>query len=69
MNGEEDVIHERQRVADGMDNDILRIVNIGKVYGKGPTAKKALDNISLGVGVGTCFGLLGPNGAGVSQTR
>jgi ATP-binding cassette subfamily A (ABC1) protein 2 len=61
---DQDVATERRRVEESNDDDIIQIVNVGKVYGKGKNAKTALQDVTLGIGVGTCFGLLGPNGAG-----
>ena len=39
---------------------LLDIVNITKIYGN----LHAVDDVSLTIFQGTCFGLLGPNGAG-----
>ncbi len=47
---------------------ILEIKNLCKVYGRGPSATVAVDNISLTIQRGAFFGLLGPNGAGKSTT-
>ncbi len=47
---------------------MLEIKNLVKVYGKGQTAKTAVDGISLSIPKGSFFGLLGPNGAGKSTT-
>jgi len=47
---------------------MLEIKNLTKVYGKGPCAKHAVDDISLSIPRGSFFGLLGPNGAGKSST-
>lgn len=47
---------------------MLEIKNLVKVYGKGTSAKTAVDNINLTVERGAFFGLLGPNGAGKSTT-
>lgn len=45
---------------------MLEIKNLVKVYGTGPKAKKAVDDVSLSIPKGSFFGLLGPNGAGKS---
>jgi ATP-binding cassette subfamily A (ABC1) protein 3 len=59
---DEDVIAENQRVAVGEANsDLIVIDQMTKVYGNG---KVAVDNLSLGIPAGQCFGLLGINGAG-----
>lgn len=46
------------------DENILTIRNLSKTYRK--DQKAALDNVSLSVKRGECFGLLGANGAGKS---
>lgn len=43
---------------------MLKVKNITKYYG----TKKAVDNLSFGVGDGEIFGLLGANGAGKTTT-
>ncbi len=43
-------------------SSILELKNVKKTYGN----RVALDNVSLTVKEGSCFGLLGPNGAGKS---
>lgn len=48
------------------DTNMLEIKDLVKVYGSGPKAKKAVDNVSLSIPKGSFFGLLGPNGAGKS---
>ncbi len=45
---------------------MLEIKNLTKIYGKGPKAKLAVDQVSLSIPKGSFFGLLGPNGAGKS---
>jgi ABC-2 type transport system ATP-binding protein len=45
---------------------MLEIKNLTKVYGQGPKAKTAVNNVSLAIPKGSFFGLLGPNGAGKS---
>lgn len=47
---------------------MLEIKNLVKVYGRGDTAKRAVDGISLSIPKGSFYGLLGPNGAGKSTT-
>lgn len=52
-----DVIAEQERVLQGEANDDLIVINqLTKMY---DTGKKAVDNISLGIPAGECFGLLG----------
>ncbi|MFA9556763.1 ABC transporter ATP-binding protein [Evansella sp. AB-rgal1] len=46
--------------------EILRIENLSKVYGKGETAVKALDNISFSVKKGEFLAIIGPSGSGKS---
>jgi ABC-2 type transport system ATP-binding protein len=42
---------------------MIEIKQLSKIYGRGPRAVTALDNVDLQIGAGM-FGLLGPNGAG-----
>jgi ATP-binding cassette, subfamily A (ABC1), member 3 len=57
-----DVVQEQERVATGKANeDLIVLDQLSKVYDNG---KKAVNNISLGIPHGQCFGLLGINGAG-----
>ena len=60
---------EHRRTGPGFDKAIL-IDNLGKVYGTGPlsTETHAVNNLSLMVKPGECFGLLGTNGAGKTTT-
>jgi putative ABC transport system ATP-binding protein len=46
--------------------DILKIENLFKVYGKGETAVKALDDISFSVKKGEFVAIIGPSGSGKS---
>ncbi|TRZ35610.1 ABC transporter ATP-binding protein [Niallia circulans] len=46
--------------------DILRIENLSKVYGKGDTEVKALDNVSFTVKKGEFVVIIGPSGSGKS---
>lgn len=46
--------------------EILRIENLSKVYGKGDTAVKALDNVSFTVNKGEFVAIIGPSGSGKS---
>ncbi|MEH7275095.1 ABC transporter ATP-binding protein [Neobacillus vireti] len=46
--------------------DILQIENLSKVYGKGETAVKALDNVSFSVKKGEFVAIIGPSGSGKS---
>lgn len=55
-----DVIDEQDRVLRGEANDDLIVISqLTKIF---DTGKKAVDNISLGIPAGECFGLLGING-------
>ena len=59
---DEDVVAENHRVFAGeANNDVIVIDRLTKVYGNG---KLAVNNLSLGIPPGECFGLLGINGAG-----
>ncbi|MGB8001720.1 MAG: ABC transporter ATP-binding protein [Anaerobacillus sp.] len=46
--------------------DILQIENLSKVYGKGETAVKALDDVSFTVSKGEFVVIIGPSGSGKS---
>ncbi|RKL67385.1 peptide ABC transporter ATP-binding protein [Salipaludibacillus neizhouensis] len=46
--------------------DILQIKNLSKVYGKGETAVKALDDVSFSVKKGEFVVIIGPSGSGKS---
>ncbi|WP_099364358.1 ABC transporter ATP-binding protein [Fredinandcohnia onubensis] len=46
--------------------NILQIENLSKVYGKGETAVKALDNVSFSVKKGEFVAVIGPSGSGKS---
>jgi ATP-binding cassette, subfamily A (ABC1), member 3 len=61
-----DVLAEQSRVLEGGANsDLIVISQLTKVYDNG---KKAVNNLSLGIPHGQCFGLLGINGAGKTTT-
>jgi hypothetical protein len=54
---DDDVLNEQDRVLSGQANDDLIVISqLTKIY---DTGKKAVDNISLGIPAGECFGLLG----------
>ncbi|XP_027499661.1 ATP-binding cassette sub-family A member 13 [Corapipo altera] len=64
-----DVEMERQRLFGGRTgNDVLLLYNLRKCYGGFSKKNTAVENISLGIPKGECFGLLGTNGAGKSTT-
>ncbi|XP_063255537.1 ATP-binding cassette sub-family A member 13 [Prinia subflava] len=64
-----DVEMERQRLFGGRTgNDVLLLYNLRKCYGAFSKKNTAVENISLGIPRGECFGLLGTNGAGKSTT-
>ncbi len=46
--------------------EILRVENLSKIYGKGETAVKALDNVSFSVQKGEFLAIIGPSGSGKS---
>lgn len=46
--------------------EILKIENLSKVYGKGETAVKALDDVSFTVNKGEFVAIIGPSGSGKS---
>ncbi len=63
---DDDVIAEQDRIIGGEGfNDLIVINRLTKQYENG---KLAVDNLSLGVPRGQCFGLLGINGAGKTTT-
>lgn len=46
--------------------EILRVENLSKIYGKGETAVKALDNVTFSVKKGEFLVIIGPSGSGKS---
>ncbi|CAH2715269.1 Lipoprotein-releasing system ATP-binding protein LolD [Neobacillus rhizosphaerae] len=46
--------------------DILKIEHLSKIYGKGETAVKALDDVSFSVKKGEFVAIIGPSGSGKS---
>lgn len=50
------------------DTPALELRELGKTYGRGAGAKRAVDGVSLSVRCGEVYGFLGPNGAGKSTT-
>lgn len=46
--------------------NILQIENLSKIYGKGETAVKALDDVSFSVSKGEFVAIIGPSGSGKS---
>jgi ABC-type multidrug transport system ATPase subunit len=61
------VAAEREAVLSGsVEDPIMLVKNVTKVYAEGTKHFTALGGISLSLRAGDCFGLLGPNGAGKS---
>ena len=59
---DDDVLAEQDRVeAGGANDDLIVLDKLTKIYDNG---KVAVNNLSLGIPPGECFGLLGINGAG-----
>ena len=46
--------------------EILRVENLSKIYGKGNTKVKALDNVSFSINKGEFVAIIGPSGSGKS---
>ncbi|HLR75655.1 MAG TPA: ABC transporter ATP-binding protein [Virgibacillus sp.] len=46
--------------------NILKVEHLSKVYGKGPTAVKALDDVSFSIKKGEFVAIIGPSGSGKS---
>ena len=46
--------------------EILKVENLSKIYGKGETAVKAIDDISFSVEKGEFVAIIGPSGSGKS---
>lgn len=46
--------------------EILKVEHVSKVYGEGPTAVKALDDINFSVNKGEFVAIIGPSGSGKS---
>lgn len=44
--------------------DILRIEHLSKIYGKGDTEVRALDDVSFTVPKGQFVAIIGPSGSG-----
>jgi ABC-type multidrug transport system ATPase subunit len=67
-----DVVAEARRVASGSLTEKITVARARKTFttpsggccGSGSTVTRAVDNVSLAIPAGECFGLLGVNGAG-----
>ncbi|KAJ5070827.1 atp-binding cassette transporter subfamily a abca [Anaeramoeba ignava] len=64
----DDVHRERLRVRKSQDR--IRVLGLTKIFkgNKHQPDKVAVNNLSLGISKGECFGFLGPNGAGKTTT-
>jgi putative ABC transport system ATP-binding protein len=51
---------------EGLTLEILKIDHLSKIYGKGESAVKALDDVSLSVRKGEFVAIIGPSGSGKS---
>ncbi|MEU8924801.1 ATP-binding cassette domain-containing protein, partial [Kitasatospora sp. NPDC048545] len=47
---------------------MIELIELTKRYGRGTTARAAVDRLTFTVRPGTVTGFLGPNGAGKSTT-
>ncbi|XP_014775872.1 uncharacterized protein LOC106873159 [Octopus bimaculoides] len=67
---DEDVQHERMRVEKNIEKqeNSISILRLTKMYRQGLERILAVNQISLGIKEGECFGLLGVNGAGKTTT-
>ncbi|XP_075175813.1 glucosylceramide transporter ABCA12 [Anomaloglossus baeobatrachus] len=66
---DEDVTAERMRIESGNANrDLLLLKNLTKVFHQVHRNTIAVNNMTLGIPPGECFGLLGVNGAGKTTT-
>ncbi|KAH9502478.1 hypothetical protein Btru_068800, partial [Bulinus truncatus] len=61
---ESDVRREKERIEQGLANDLLVVDSLSKVYRRKGGKFFAVNHVSFGVPEGACFGLLGVNGAG-----
>ena len=43
--------------------EILKVENLSKIYGKGETTVKAIDNISFSIEEGEFVAIIGPSGS------
>ncbi|CAI9715527.1 factor export ATP-binding I [Octopus vulgaris] len=70
MKEDEDVQHERMRVEKNIEKqeNSISILRLTKMYRQGLERILAVNQISLGIKEGECFGLLGVNGAGKTTT-
>ncbi|OCT63756.1 hypothetical protein XELAEV_18044852mg [Xenopus laevis] len=66
---DEDVSAERERVDSGQAaTDLLQLQGLTKVYHHVGKSMVAVNNMTLSIPAGECFGLLGVNGAGKTTT-
>lgn len=49
-----------------MENNIIKLENIGKIYNSGATSYQALKNINLEINAGDFISIMGPSGSGKS---
>merc|ERR1719163_2627146 len=72
MDEEQFVKEERQKAESdyvcARENYVVRIRNLRKEFATNHGPVVAVNNLSMGVRHGECFGMLGPNGAGKTTT-
>ena len=58
--------HKRASASDGASSDAVRLSGVTKVYGRGPGAVRALDDVSVRIERGSFTAVMGASGSGKS---